>query len=219
MRERVRRAPCIFEGVGQIVMRGEVSRHELERALEVRHRRQRASLPAVGRVWRLRYAPQQQELDVFGIRGHGPVEGRTIRHQPRRVSPVRLGRHLERARFDVRAIVGRRGLADRLCAFDGRSRQGRLVQLGEGHAQSHMGHRQRGVDPERLVERTRRFHPEIRMQVGQPLVVKGLGVLRRSGHGVVSAADPLAKGHRAIEDLVRNAGNPVQGVLGGTRRP
>ena len=57
----------------------------------------------------------------------------------------------------------------------------------------------------------------IRMQVGQPLVVKGLGVLRRSGHGVVRAADPLPKGDRAIEDLVRNARDSMKGVLGDSR--
>ena len=82
-------------------------------------------------------------------------------------------------------------------ALDGRLRLRRRVQLDERDAQAGVGDRQRRIDPQRLVERARRFDPDVGMQVGEALVVERLRLLGLRGHRVVRRPDARAQRHWA----------------------
>ena len=83
---------------------------------------------------------------------------------------------------------------ERSRALDRRLRLGRRIQLDERDAQAGVGNRQRRIDAQRLVERTRRFDPDVGMQVGQALVVERLRFFRLRADRVVRRPDPVRNG-------------------------
>src|SRR5262249_5218109 len=70
-------------------------------------------------------------------------------------------------------------------------------------------HRQRRIEPERLVERTRRLQPHVRVQIRQSLIVELLRLRGRCLHRVVRDTDAAPQGNRTLrkgEEAGRHGG-------------
>ena len=203
-RQRLLDPPAVFVRVRQVVVRGEVGGRERERLLVEPDRGGGAALPALRRIRRFRLAALQPQLLISRVFRQGLIERRSIRGQLRRVARRVFGRHLQRARVDVRAVViGRR---QRSGAVEGGVRSRRGIQLRVRDRQAQMRHGQLRVEPQRLVERPRRLEPHIGMQVREPLIVKRLRLLRRRADRIVRGADAGPNRGRPRAELDRDRG-------------
>ena len=163
LHERLVDAAGVFERVREVVPRGEVRRRERQRALEEARRADRAALSAIRRVGRLGDATLQPELLVGWKRLQRCIHGFPIGGELDCVAGRLLGGHLRGANGDVTAIVLGRAGPERLRAFEGGLSVRWRVQLGVRIAEADLGHRQRRIEPPRLVKRARRFDPYVRV--------------------------------------------------------
>ena len=85
---------------------------------------------------------------------------------------------------------------ERLRARERLARRGRRVQLGVGEREPGVRDRERRIEPQRLVKRSRRFEPARRMQIRKALIVERLRLGRRGADRVVRRADAGANGRR-----------------------
>jgi hypothetical protein len=111
-----------------------------------------------------------------------------------------LGGGLDGAQFDVHPVVIGALSGQRLGARERVARRRGRVQLGQGDRQAGVGERQVAVERQRLIERTGRFHPPVGMEVGQSLIVEGLGLRGFRGDGVVRGADAGSNRQRPLRD-------------------
>ena len=74
---------------------------------------------------------------------------------------------------------------------------------GVGFGQTEVGHGQLWVVAQGLVKGTCCFHPNIRVQVGNALIVIGLGLSRVRAHLLVNVTGPVGECYRTLHDLRR----------------
>ena len=87
-----------------------------------------------------------------------------------------FGRHLSRADLDLPALGFARMRGERAGVFERGLRAARYVQLDVRVTEADVRQREARIEPERLIERSRRVDPDVRMQVRQALVVHRLRV-------------------------------------------
>ena len=76
----------------------------------------------------------------------------------------------------------------------------RLAQLDVAVAEPDVREGKIRIVAQCLMERSRRFNPHERMQVGKPLIVESLRFFRFCSRVVMHAADAAANGNRALQE-------------------
>ncbi len=206
--QRLRHPVHGFVGMDQVMMRGEV--HGLaqqHRGVEA-DRPDAAALPASGHGRFLGVSSQQPQLDVVGISGDRAIERGFVGLMFRRVAQICERVDLLGANRDapLLPLVGMSGAGEVLGLLDGGER-GRSVFQPRGDArESDVGHRDIGIEPQRLMERARSFQPNVGVQIGDTLVVKHLCLRRFRGDLLVDHADSRRRTHRrgTFENIFRN---------------
>ena len=187
--------------MGQVVVPGEVLRGEAQRLLVEADGTGDAPLPPLRGIGRLRLSALEPELFVGREFLECLIQCRTVGGQLRRVARRVFGRHLQRPRGHVPTVVI--CARQRLRAHQRRSGRLRDVELHVGDRQTEMRQREPGIDSQRLVEGTRRLDPDVRVQVGEALIVESLRLRRRCRRGIVCRSDAGADGHGPLRDLER----------------
>ena len=150
----------------------------------------------------------------FGKRRDRAIERLAIRRELRRIARRVFRRHLQRARIDVALDVvarlgrerlrGRRSPAAPARACSARCRRNSSPTCASARF---------GSASQRLVKRSRRFDPDVVVQIGEALIVEPLRLRRLRPRIVMRRADAGAKRDRTLEQRLRNRGNGMERVL------
>ncbi len=173
-----------------------------------------APLPASRGRGLLGVASQAPELGVGEVDGQRVVERLLVREVLVHAGQIVEGIELLRTKRDP-TLLPRTGLGGAFLRLRLRiPRGGRILQAREGPREPDPAEGQVGIVAEGLVEGSRGLHPDVRMKIGEALVVERLGLLRRGGHGVVGVADARSKRHRTLQDLPGHPADRPAGRVG-----
>ena len=201
--ERVRELPLILIAVRQKMMRGEVVRRDRQRPLIVSNGRSDAAAAVSEGRGLLGMSAKQQKLHIVGVRAESAVDLLAECQQlGDRVRIARGGHGIELS-FAYRdssplPVVGGRG--ERLGLVHCRT-CGAIIHGRIGVAQPEVGHGHFRIAAQGLVEGSCRLDPDIRMQVGDTLVVEPLRQRRGRRYLLVIDADALPQRYRPAQDF------------------